>query len=86
MNGFLHDGDNVIDTLQEEHEHGLAARVREIEADLAAYVARENQVTAIYNALQLLVEDGECYCADNVAVKGPCGHCIARRALKGGAA
>lgn len=32
-------------------------------------------------ALSTMVSDGECYCADNVAAKGPCGWCQARTAL-----
>lgn len=33
-------------------------------------------------ALQTMVDDdGDCYCADNVAAKGPCGYCVAKEVL-----
>lgn len=32
-------------------------------------------------ALTTLVEDGECYCADNVANRKPCGWCVAKATL-----
>lgn len=35
----------------------------------------------LLEALQTLLADGECYCADYVACKAPCGHCVARAAL-----
>lgn len=35
----------------------------------------------LVEALRQLVKDGECYCADNVAAKGPCGYCEASAVL-----
>lgn len=33
-------------------------------------------------ALEQIVRELECYCADNVAAKGPCAHCLAQAAIK----
>lgn len=49
----------------------------------------QNELTEILNSHTALIEatrefmaDSECYCADNVATKGPCGYCKLRTALE----
>lgn len=73
VGGFLHPGDNIIDTLQPDHEHGLAARVRELEAALQEIANKPVNVPGYNSAGAILLR--------LTAVRG-----IARRALKGGAA
>ena len=36
---------------------------------------------ALLEALERLVDQGECFCADYVATNEPCGHCQARAAI-----
>lgn len=77
IGGFLHPGNNVIDTLQPEHAHSLAARVRELEAALRDIecactdsMQGKTKLVGGFNCAQLLK-----YAAS-----------VARRALRGGAA
>lgn len=41
-----------------------------------------NAADDLLAALHSLVTDGECYCADNVLAKAPCGYCVAKELLK----
>ena len=40
-----------------------------------------NYTPELLEALELLVKEVECYCADNVAAKGLCGICSAKAVL-----
>lgn len=66
--------------------HSLSARTGKdvfahSPAELDAEAAKIKAAPALFAALQKLVADGECYCPENLAVKGPCPHCEARAAL-----
>lgn len=41
----------------------------------------DDEFKELVEVVKELVADGECYCADWVATKGPCGHCRAKAAL-----
>lgn len=50
-------------------------------ANAALIVRAVNSYADLLAALERIVSDGECYCADYVATCRPCGWCVARAAL-----
>lgn len=74
IGGFLHPGANVIDTLQPDHAHSLAARVRELEAALMIAIAHAERAKGNLT----LDINPRCELTELVT--------DARRALRGGAA
>jgi hypothetical protein len=61
--------DRRIDQMQERLEHSKALFRVKVQRDRLAW------------ALWELIQDSECYCADGVAAKGPCGYCKAKGIL-----
>ena len=53
----------------------------EAKANAAFIVRAVNAHDKLVSALERLVQDVECYCADNTAYRGPCGSCEAKAAL-----
>lgn len=45
-------------------------------------VRRYNSQPALLEAAKAVLAEGECYCADNVAVRGPCGYCLIKAAIQ----
>lgn len=62
--------------------HGLGDARLVDEANAEFIVRSVNVHDELVAVLTELVDDGECYCSDNAAAKGPCGWCKARAAIR----
>ena len=72
-----------------ENDLAEARQALQSETVLLDLVAKERDMLAAKNAalreaLQVTIDDGECYCLSEVATRGTCGWCAARAALAGG--
>lgn len=72
---------SIGENLQGEQIASTYLKGEDDEANAQYIVTCCNSHQALVEALQTLIRDGECYCADYVADKSPCGHCQARSAL-----
>lgn len=88
VHNYMQDGKGFVDfeICDEKNNRILNGKMSVNGTTYPALLRRINIMAAspeMQDALCDLTNDGECYCADNVAAKGLCAHCVSVGILKG---